>query len=145
MSGWQYSHPPPRQSDPQEASKQRAIFVGEPWLLLHLLHSTRDELTASEEFLRDQVHTMSCRGSVSFSEVIRVLWIKNLSLHLAAVGGSSFIGCSMTRFNCIRHKQWSKVVVSTSTHLQHQHSLLALFFQNLDGHSTATYMVSSSE
>ena len=39
---------------------------------------------------------MSCSDNVSFSGVIRVLCIRNLSLHLAARGGSSFIACSMT-------------------------------------------------
>lgn len=40
--------------------------------------------------------TNSCRSLVSFSGVMRVLWIRNLSLHLVDKGGSSFIGCSIT-------------------------------------------------
>ena len=39
---------------------------------------------------------MSERDSVSFSGVMVVLWIRNLSLHFAANGGSSFMACSMT-------------------------------------------------
>jgi len=39
---------------------------------------------------------MSARDRVSFSGVIVVLWIKNLSLHLAAKGGSSFMAWSIT-------------------------------------------------
>lgn len=51
--GLQHFHLPPRRSDPQEASKQHAIFVGELWLLLHLLHSTRGDLAAGQESLRN--------------------------------------------------------------------------------------------
>ena len=41
--------------------------------------------------------TMSERDSVSSSGTIEVLWIKNLSWHLAASGGSSFMAIRKTR------------------------------------------------
>lgn len=40
---------------------------------------------------------MSASESCSLSGVMLVLWIRNLSLHLALSGGSSFIACSITR------------------------------------------------
>ena len=46
--------------------------------------------------------TISCSVIVSFSGVITVLWIRNLSLHLAFGGGSSFIACNMTR-RAVKH------------------------------------------
>ena len=45
---------------------------------------------------------MSCRGNVSFSCVMMVLWIRNLSLHFAPSGGSSFIACNTTKALYIR-------------------------------------------
>lgn len=55
------------------------------------MSETDDTLRAEELEL-----TISARDRVSFSGVIVVLWIKNLSLHFAANGGSSFIAWSMT-------------------------------------------------
>lgn len=42
------------------------------------------------------LRTISLREPVSFSGVISVLWMRNLSLHLVLRGGSSFIACSIT-------------------------------------------------
>ena len=64
MIGLQHSHPPLRQSDPQEASKQHAIFAGELWFLLHLPHSTGDKLMVGEKTY--EIRYVQCHGEVGF-------------------------------------------------------------------------------
>jgi hypothetical protein len=78
--------------------------------------------------------TISCSGRVSFSEVMSVLWIKNLSLHLAAVGGSSFKGCSITAGQVSQSRGEHR-----PTHQRRQHSPLALFCRSLAARNRATW------
>lgn len=67
---------------------------------------------------------MSCSGKVSFSGVMAVLWMRNLSLHFASSGGSSFIAWSMTegghgeqglRLETTGDAPWTSIVSPGST------------------------------
>lgn len=84
---------------------------------------------------------MSERDRVSFSGVMVVLWIRNLSLHLVANGGSSFMACSMTSsppqiVNKAVRDTWH-VSAKHTTHLEPQRSDQAPPDLNSVLHSTA--------
>ena len=81
-----------------------------------------------------RMHTISCSGSVSFSDVMSVLWIRNLSLHLAAVGGSSFLGCNITEGQSTGSSDGKR---HTLTYQQHQHFRLVLFSLSLAARNRA--------
>ena len=85
---------------------------------------------------------MSERDSVSFSGVMVVLWIRNLSLHFVANGGSSFMACSMTgspphTVDAPVRDTW-RIWTNHATHLAPQRSDQAPPDPNLASHNTAS-------
>ncbi len=86
------------------------------------------------------VHTISCKERDSFSGVTMVLWIKNLSLHFAERGGSSFIACSITWVILVSSRKAIWILKEGwGTHQILRQCLLVPPYPSLVGHSTATW------